>query len=325
MKRVLTVLFLGVFALSASAYGQGLTGDPYKAVFDSVSQQNLEFVLKNMTGYLPVTVGGKSFSIKERYTPSGKANFRAYWVNYFQSLGIDAQEMPYATSHWAHEKQGHNAEAILPGKSTDTIVLIVHYDSIGKYGQEALNPGVDDDMTGMAMMLETARLLAPLKGQLQHTVRFVAVDFEEWGGLEGSRKYATYLKKLAQTERFNLIAAVDFEQSGWSGATNNGDKFNVYSCGGPMDAASKPLGDQLAKIATTYSTLIPERDCIGEHSDHYAMWEVGIPAVVFSEYNPFSNPHFDRNGGDTYDRIDLDYFFRISQVAVTFAVQLVGL
>ena len=37
------------------------------------------------------------------------------------------------------------------------LVIIVHYDSMGPHGSD--NPAVDDDMTGMATQMETARLL----------------------------------------------------------------------------------------------------------------------------------------------------------------------
>ena len=64
---------------------------------------------------------------------------------------------------------------------------------------------------------------------------------------------------------------------------------------------------------------------MGEHSDHYAMWEIGIPSVVYSEHQPFDNPHFDFEGGDSLDKINQSYFFKLAQVGVTFAVELGGL
>jgi hypothetical protein len=57
----------------------------------------------------------------------------------------------------------------------------------------------------------------------------------------------------------------------------------------------------------------------------YALWEIGVPSVVFSEHDPFSNPHFDASGGDTLATIDLAYFFKIAQVAVVFAARTAGL
>jgi hypothetical protein len=85
------------------------------------------------------------------------------------------------------------------------------------------------------------------------------------------------------------------------------------------------MGDALQQTATLYSGLKANRGCMGENSDHYAMWEIGVPSVVFSEHDPFNNPHFDQSGGDTYDKIDQAYYFKIAQVGVTFAATLAGI
>lgn len=290
----------------------------YKDVFASVDQNHLQTLLKDMSGVTPVAVGGETFSLTDRYTPASKANYRKYWTNYFKTLGIPVQELAYANSHGNGEAQGHDLEAVLPGASPDSVVIIVHYDSIGPNGDD--NPGADDDMSGMATLMETARLLAARRGRLAHTVRFVAADYEEWGGLEGSRSYAKYLQELSRKEHFKIVAAIDDEQSGWNEGSDN--VFDVFSCGGATDSTA--MGDMLVETAALYSGMTTSRGCMGENSDHYAMWEIGVPAVVFSEHDPFNNPHFDREGGDTYDVIDQGYLFRIAQVGVTFAARVVG-
>ena len=231
---------------------------------------------------------------------------------------MTTREIPYANSHGNGEDQGHDVEAVLPGASPDSVVIIVHYDSIGPNGAD--NPGADDDMSGMATLMETARVLAAHKGKLAHTVRFVAADYEEWGGLEGARAYAKYIQDLSRNEKFKVVAAIDDEQSGWNEGSDN--VFDVFSCGGATDSTA--MGDMLVETAALYSKMTTTRACMGENSDHYAMWEIGVPAVVFSEHDPFNNPHFDQEGGDTFDKIDQGYIFRIAQVGVTFAARVVG-
>jgi Zn-dependent M28 family amino/carboxypeptidase len=296
----------------------GLPEDVYKSVFDSVDNGHLQSLLKDMSGVNPVKVGAETFTISDRYSPASKAAYRKYWTNYFQSLGMSVKELPYANSHSNGEEQGHDVEAVLPGASPDSVVIIVHYDSIGPNGAD--NPAADDDMSGMSILMETARVLAAHKGKLAHTVRFVAADYEEWGGLEGARAYAKYIKDLSQKEKFALVGAIDDEQTGWNEGSDN--VFDVFSCGGATDSTA--MGDMLVETAASYSAMTTTRACMGENSDHYAMWEIGVPAVVFSEHDPFNNPHFDQEGGDTYDRIDQAYLFRIAQVGVTFAARVVG-
>ena len=304
----------------AGSFSFGATpakADDYGTVFYNVNRPHLEQLLKDMTGQNPVTVRGETFSIHDRYLPGSKNNYRKYWTAYFESLGLAVTPMEY-DSTFNIESKGHDLEAVLPGKSKDSVVIIVHYDSMGPHGSD--NAAVDDDMTGMATMMETARILVNYKDRLQRTVRFVASDYEEWGGLEGARFYANYIKNKAKDEGFRVVSAIDDEQAGWKEGDNT---FDYFDCGGATD--SKALGDLLAATAARFGTIGTKHGCMGENSDHYAMWEIGVPTVVFSEHDPFSNPHFDHAGGDTYDRIDRDYYFKIAQVGVTFAARVVGI
>jgi hypothetical protein len=314
----------------------------YKQIYDNVSKERIDTLVQQLSGGLPVTVGGETYSISDRYLPASKAKFRAFWLQYFRDLGISVQELDYPTRHRIGESQGHNLEAVLPGESPDSVVIIVHYDSIGPEGQEAKNPGVDDDMSGMATLMETARILVQHKAQLRNTIRFVAADYEEQDnpGLEGARQYASFIKNLAAEDHFKILAAIDDEQSGWNcmGKHICGDDpkhcahdtttttFDVFSCSADGKYNYQALGDSLERMASEYSSgLSVNRGCINPNSDHYAMWEIGVPAVVFSEHGPFCNPHFDQEGGDTYDTIDRDYYFKIARIGVTFAAATVGL
>jgi len=200
-------------------------------------------------------------------------------------------------------------------------------------GSETANPGVDDDMSGMSILFETARLFVKHRSQLALTVRFVASDEEELGGLAGARNYAQHIQALSQSEGFRLVAAIDDEQSGWNCSRDGlcGDNlfpaFDIFSCGsgGGRTFNFQALGDQFASIVATYSPLRVKRGCIGANSDHFAMWEIGVPAVVYSEHNPFANPHFDRSGGDTFARIDMAYLTSIARPAITFQAMLAGI
>jgi Zn-dependent M28 family amino/carboxypeptidase len=250
--------------------------------------------------------------------------FRTYWTSYMTSLGLPVQSFDFN----GNPRPGTNLEAVLAGPSADSIVVIVHYDSIGPPGDETNNPGADDDMTGMAIELETARLLVAHKAQLTKTVRFVASDEEELGDLAGARAYAMYI----QQSGIHVVAAVDDEQTGWNCVTDGVCQaplsFDLFSCGSSQTQTYdyNALGDQFAAIVQAYSPLRVARHCMaGAHSDHFAMWEVGIPALIYSETDPFDNPHFDQLGGDTIDKVDFAYLAQIARPAITFQASLAGL
>jgi hypothetical protein len=301
----------------------------YGDVFAAVDQERLVQTLRELTGVVPVTVDGDTFSISERYSETGRQHFLSYWRDLFEGFGMTVRAIDYQGPN--SDRPGHDLEAVLPGASADSIVIIVHYDSIGPPGQETENPGVDDDMTGMAIMVELARILLPYADRLEHTVRFVATDEEELGDLAGARAYASQIQAEAAAGGFEIVAAVDNEQTGWNcmsenlcGPTSGWPVFDVFDCG---DQFSNPeLGNQLEAVVQAYSpSMGVERGCIGANSDHYAMWEIGVPSVVFTEHNPFANPHFDQNGGDVFELIDQDYVAAIARPGITFEAQLVGI
>lgn len=302
--------------------------DHLKEIFDQVDGTLITQRLREMAGVVPVTVNGATITLGQRFDTAGRSRFRDYWSQTMRNLGLVVTPFHFTAS----PRAGDNVEAVLRGPSPDSVVVIVHYDSIGPRGRETSNPGADDDMSGMAIMLETARLLVAHQAQLQFTVRFVISDMEELGGLAGARNYAQHIKAQAAAEGFRLVAAIDDEQTGWNCNTAGlcGDNlfpaFDVFTCSTetPPRFNFPAIGDQFGTIVAAYSTLRVKRGCIGANSDHFAMWEIGVPAVVFSEHNPFANPHFDRAGGDTFARIDTAYLTSIARPAIAFQAALAG-
>jgi hypothetical protein len=308
-----------------------LAVDHLKEIFDQVDGARITQLMRELSGVVPVTVNGASITLGQRFNAAGRKRFRDYWSQTMRNLGLEVNQFHYQAA--GHPRAGDNVEAVLRGPSPNSVVVIVHYDSIGPRGRETSNPGADDDMSGMAIQLETARLFVAHKAQLTNTIRFVASDEEELGGLAGARNYAAHIKALSQSEGFTLVDAVDDEQSGWNCTADNlcGDNlfpaFDIFSCGsgGGRTFNFQALGDQFASIVATYSPLRVKRGCLGASSDHFAMWEIGVPTLVYSEHNPFANPHFDRAGGDTFARIDTAYLTSIARPAITFQAALAGL
>src|SRR5262249_51128632 len=92
--------------------------DVYKTIYDSIQDADLIHLLKDMSGVNPVTVGSETFSITDRFSVASKEKYRKYWTAYFQSLGMTVNPLayPYAVGL---EAQGHDLEAVLPGKVAD--------------------------------------------------------------------------------------------------------------------------------------------------------------------------------------------------------------
>jgi len=312
-------------------------GDSENHVFDSVDKNHLLKLLQDLTGGNPITVNGATFRITNRWAPGAKADFRSYWKQYFVDLGATVNELTFPVAQsLVGESQGHNVEAILPGRSADSVVIIVHYDSVGITGQETANPAADDDGSGLAMQMEAARIFAQSKDRA-YTLRFVAADYEEITTLQGDDAYAQYLQGEAQQKGFKILVASDNDQTAWScwdealcgpGAPAANTSFQMISCSGDIHAYSYPdLAMGFVDVATKYSpTMKVDTSCDGAgDTDHYSFWKIGVPAYVIDEYSANKNPHFDDTGDDTMQHINLDYFLHISQIQITFQSRLAGI
>jgi Zn-dependent M28 family amino/carboxypeptidase len=305
-------------------------------VFAAVSSASLEARLEELTGAREVTAGGQSFRITDRWSPDAKARFRSYWTELFTQLGATVEEQTFPIPDLVGETTGHNLEAVLPGKSADSIVIIVHYDTVGVDGHEADNPGADDDGSGLAMELEAGRIFAQ-HPERDLTVRFVAADYEEISdNLDGDYAYRDHLLAQATAQGFQVVAVSDDDQTGWScwGEGLCGKKpprarstFQVIACSGDKHGYDHPeLSEGMVAAAARYgSPLVPVTPCDGSgDTDHYPFWEAGIPAYVIEEYGANNNPHFDDDGDDTLAHIDLGLLTDIARVQIAYQAELAG-
>lgn len=87
---------------------------------------------------------------------------------------------------------------------SDVIVVGAHLDSV------PAGPGINDNGSGSATILEMAEELANGKGQLQNTVRFAWWGAEEFG-LLGSRAYVQELKSDQPEELARIKANLNFD------------------------------------------------------------------------------------------------------------------
>lgn len=90
------------------------------------------------------------------------------------------------------DDEGRNVAAVLRGSDPvlrdEYVILSAHYDHLGVRGGR-LHPGADDNASGVAMMLETARCLVAAPEPPKRSIVFIGFDLEE-AGLYGSRYYA---------------------------------------------------------------------------------------------------------------------------------------
>ncbi|HYP43758.1 MAG TPA: M28 family metallopeptidase [Propionibacteriaceae bacterium] len=156
------------------------------------------------------------------------------------------------------------------GKNGDeTVVVGAHLDSVVE------GPGINDNGSGSAGILEIAEQMAALKynNRLQRRVRFAFWGAEE-SGLLGSTHY---VNNLTDTQREQLYANLNFDMIG----SPNYVRF-VYDGDGSDTAVAGPVGSEaIERIFTDYFTsvgLASEPTEFSGRSDYGPFIEVGIPA-----------------------------------------------
>ena len=221
-------------------------------------------------------------------------------------------------------KSVRNIEVLIeprdPAPATETLVVGAHYDSaIGA-------PGANDNGSGVAAVIELARLLGDLKGTTRRRIRLALFVNEEMPYFRtremGSWQYAAGL--AARHER--VVAMYSLETIGWFASEPGSQRYpfpfglmfpdrgDFLAFVGMLDA--RPLlraairsfrsHTQFPTIGGVAPAFIPGID----FSDHWAFAQHGFPAIMLTDTAPYRYPHY-HTLGDTPDKVDADKLARV--------------
>ncbi|MBI3733904.1 MAG: M28 family peptidase [Chloroflexi bacterium] len=171
----------------------------------------------------------------------------------------------------------------LGGQKDDTIVIGAHYDG------HDVSQGALDDATGTVVVLELARILSPLSGQLKRTIRLIAFDAEELGVL-GSAEYV----KAHQNDLGNVALMINLDSAYGPVATHG------FLTGGFKDTEAVLRG-----YAKEFGYALSLRDRVVTASDNFPFFMQGIPAICMSARaeNTQLGRGFGHTAADTLDKV----------------------
>ncbi|MBD1877527.1 M28 family peptidase [Coleofasciculus sp. FACHB-T130] len=191
------------------------------------------------------------------------------------------------------------------------ILIGAHYDAAPG------TPGADDNATGVAALLELARIFAAEPAK--YPVRLVAFDMEEYGML-GSQQYASDLKQQGQSLRLML----SLEMLGYCNSAPGSQRYpagleRFYPNRGDYIALignlpSIPdlihLSRNIRKVGVPSEWLpVPNKGLIVSStrlSDHSPFWDLGYKAMMVTDTAFMRNPHY-HQPSDTIETLDLDF------------------
>lgn len=263
--------------------------------------------LKRHVQALAGGVGERSFVNHENLERAA-----SYIETEFKNLGYAVEKQTYhvdgqSFSNLIAQKTGRN-------NPEQIIIVGAHYDTVTG------SPGADDNASGVAGLLEMARLWQEETGN--KTVRFVAFTLEEppfyKTALMGSRVYAQSVKAD------NITAMICLEMLGVYTVREKSqdyplplmgmiypDKGNFIAVVGNL--ASRSLVKTVERVVTkNCSTPVESLSTFDfvtgvDFSDHASFWEIGVPAVMVTDTAFYRNPHYHAES-DLPDTLDYPTF-----------------
>ena len=242
--------------------------------------------VKNDVGEEWLKAAGKSLAdVQKQIDDSGKPSSSELGGNQTATLTVSIKTTRATVD---------NVLAYLPGKTDEYVIIGAHYDHLGRGNFDSLapsqvgqlHPGADDNASGTAGVLELARIMAPLKGQLQRGILFESFAGEELG-LLGS---AAWVKNPTRP----LDKAVAMLNMDMIGRIKN-DKVYIGGVG-----TGSTLKAALEQAAANSGFTIEYSPGGYSSSDHTSFVAKQIPVLFF-----FSGLHSDyHKPSDTWEKID---------------------
>ncbi len=174
---------------------------------------------------------------------------------------------------------------------------------------EKISPGVTDDGSGTAAVLELARVMSQY--QFDKTVVFIAFAGEEIG-LEGSKAYATTAKQKGMQIEAVLNNDIIGSDTAGNGRVNN-TTLRVFA-DGPEDSPGRALLRYTKLIAERYLPsmhveMVFHGDRFNRGGDHTSFYTQGYAAVRLTTPNEnYENQH---SGTDTFANTSVPYTTRV--------------
>ena len=201
------------------------------------------------------------------------------------------------------------------------IILGAHFDSVQG------TPGADDNASGVAVLLEAARLLA--RARVGSQVLFCAFNLEELNMI-GSSYFVKKLKSVGA----KVATMISLEMVGYTDSRPGSQKYpfglkafypdrgDFIGVIGNWNSASllRRVARQMRQVqglpVETLSVpgnggLIPAVRL----SDHAPFWDAGYPALMITDTSFFRNPHY-HGSTDTLETLNLDFMAKVCEGVV---------
>lgn len=271
--------------------------------------ESLRAVVQHLAG----EIGARSYLESEKLNRAA-----AYIEEDFRRCGLTPHRQPFTYRGETYCNVIAEAQGERPGQER-MLVIGAHYDTVVD------TPGADDNASGVAGLLELARLVA--EQPLPRTVRFAAFTLEEPPTFMTSRMGSYVAAKSLHDEGAAVHGMISLEMLGYyaDGAGTQmfplpmlrwryPDRGNFIAFVGNKKSrafteAAKSAFAAVSSVPVESINASPLIPGIG-FSDHYSFWRFGYPAFMVTDTAFFRNPHY-HAAGDLPETLDYE---RMAQV-----------
>lgn len=271
------------------------------------SLAHLEFHIKSLAS----DARGRNHYLGNTLIPA-----RTYITEQFQAAGYEVlfQEYSFANITYA------NIEVELLGNEhpDEIIVIGAHYDSV------IHSPGANDNASGVAAVLEIARLLK--RQPLSRTVRLVAFVNEEPPFFQTEAMGSFVYAKRSAASKENIVAMFTLETIGYFSDEPGSQTYPplvsyFYPDSGNFIAFvsnlnSRQLLQQSIRIFKEQATIPAESAALPavipgvDWSDQWSFWQCGYPGIMITDTALYRYPYY-HTPQDTPDKIDYENMTRV--------------
>lgn len=302
----------------------GLLVAPVTVLWFAVAQPTFSIRERSKAVADPETLKKHVVALSQDFIPrsyvdiSNTARCVRYIAEHFLQAGATVSNQDYV----AYKKTPcQNVIALFPGQDTQRVVIGAHYDAVPG------TPGADDNASGVAGLLELARLLQGVK--LRHTVELVAFCSEEPPCFDSEHMGSSHHARSLAEQRVPVVAMIALEMIGTFSNEAGSQRFPVPSLrffygskanfiGVVGDLGQRPL-IRTVKRQMKGSTDLPVRSVSVpsflpgvDYSDHKNYWENNFPAVMITDTAFYRNRKY-HSPDDTAERLD---YKRMADVVV---------
>lgn len=194
-----------------------------------------------------------------------------------------------------------------------TVIIGAHYDSVGSPIQDgaAYAPGANDNGSGVAALLEMARIMSA--GQYRATIMFVFFSAEEFNR-QGSISFAAW----ARQKNIDVLGMINVDTIGNVHdrfGNRNDSQIRVFSAGPNDTSVSRKMARHANFLGYNYNLDLDihvqdEIDRQNRYGDHFSFSELGYPAIrLINAYEEKRNA----DPTDTIEFIEPEYLRHATQ------------